>query len=344
VESNGRALDPSRTPGAGGVAPPPDAPIETTQPLQPETIAHQMAQARANERELKPFNPPKARPPIAPAASPTVAVPSPAPKADVPGVNALADVAADFFGTEPSAVPVLAPPRSPSVPPHIAFNEPIPENDALALGEVEQMADLEPLSDEDRARMPAASNSESPSRGILKDLVPDVQSRKAVTGGFGLSLEGQYNPLDGTELRELVLSMFDELVKSTENDLRFSMGLTYPRVQARVVIEIEGYAEDANNSIRIERVRVPKNAEKGATPKDVARSLADRVTFVVLAKRQEFTPDGESEMPPDEFREKLGLPVPRMTMVPGVGGDPNMNHQFVDVVAPGTDARALMRG
>ncbi len=55
------AVDTTKNTGTFGEAPA-HAPRETAQPLQPGTLASQIAQAQANERTLAPFNPPQALP------------------------------------------------------------------------------------------------------------------------------------------------------------------------------------------------------------------------------------------------------------------------------------------
>src|SRR3990167_1595093 len=75
----------------GGAVPPPDAPRETAQPLQHETIAIQQERARANEKTLPPFNPQGMR-----RAAPSVAPVAPPP----PTPSATEALIADLFGSD----------------------------------------------------------------------------------------------------------------------------------------------------------------------------------------------------------------------------------------------------
>jgi len=299
--------------GGAGVAPPPDAPQETAQPIQPGTLSFQQAQAAANEKPLPPFNPQGRRP--IPAVS---AVPVKAPST--------ASLIADVFGSE---APQPAAPRQPL--------ESVLDPDQ---GLIDQLEDILPeLTPEDRARMPAASNSDSPSRGILASLKPPMGDKfEGISrGGFSDGGEAQYFPLDGTELRALVLTMLHEVALRIENDLRFSIAVTYPRVRATISIEIEGHAEDNNAGFMIEKVVAPKDGAKGSTPLEMAKRFGDEVCFVVSATKQEFTPEGEIDSPPDAMRDHVGLSKPRKQMI-----ETSTGPVFVDV-APGTDARALTR-
>ena len=294
--------------GQVGAVPPPDAPRETAAPLAPDTIAVQQANARANEKVLPPFNPPQR--PIAQTLPTPAPQPAPKPSAQL----STADLIADVFGESelPSGI------------------EPDRET-------VDQLVDvfptaeaLPPLTDEDRARMPAASNTDTPAKGLLPNLVPAHEPDKfegISRGGFSDVGEAQYFPLSGDELREVILSLFTDLTKRIDNDLRFSMALTYPRVRARVLIEVEGMADDDNAGFVIERLFVPKIGDPGSTPVEIARAKADKVVFVVQAVKQEVAPDGQSDTPPDQFRDDLGLPKPRKQIVQFAGRE-----SFVDVM------------
>lgn len=290
--------------GSGGAVPPPDAPRETAQPLQPDTLAIQQANARANERELKPFNPPAVRQALPPTA--------PMPKPAAPPATPTDALIADVFGADaPDPLGTLDP----------------------AQGEVEQIADVLPeLTPEDRLRMPAASNTDTPAKGLLPNLTPTAGDKfdGIQRGGFSDVGEAQYFPLSGDELRQLVLALFDTIAQQIQNDLRFSMALTYPRVRAIVEVRVEGHAEDDNAGFEITKIKEPKEGEAGGTALEVARARANEVVFVVQAFRQEFTPGGESDQPPDALRDELGLAKPRKQMVDSAG-----RPTFVDVVMGG---------
>lgn len=300
--------------GSAGSLAPPDAPQETALPIQPEALQAHLEQARKNEAVLKPFNP------------------KPTTQPQQTNTQALMDA---VFGKPPAVNmpdPGSPPVRDVSVVP--GQGSPLPGMDPDQ-GQTDQLEDAIPaLTDEDRKRWPAASEGESPSRGILPDLTPP-KGKKEITGGFGDSGEAQYYPLNGEELRQLVLALCDTVVAEIANDLRFSMGLVYPRAKVRIRVEVEGHAEDNNAGFVIEKVRVPKEGQPGSTPLDVARQRASDVIFVVSVGRQEFAEDGHSDAPPDAMRDELGLEKPRMTRLNGPYGG------IVDLPSP--DVAALTR-
>lgn len=195
---------------------------------------------------------------------------------------------------------------------------------------------IAPLTEEDRRRMPAASDTDSPSRGI-----PQPRGRRAdleVTGGFGDVIDQQYFPLDGSELRELVLGIFDQLAAQLQNDLRFSMALVYPRVRAKVIIEVEGETDEAKFDIT--KLIVPAEGAAGSTPQEVARTLGRTICFVVEGVKQEFTPEGESDQPPDAMRDELGLTKPGKRMIMQNG-----RPVFIDMIVGSTgDVSAVTGG
>lgn len=343
-----------------GAVPPSDAPIESTSRVQadgggivvfdPQTrqptgeVMLPAERAAQNEQELQPLKPqgpalsPKQAvallqsmglPPQAIMTLPPQSVPAPPPTAPASDVQQLVN---DFFG-EPDRPGVVVAGQGALIP------EMNPEQ-----GSIDQLVDTLPqLTDEDRLRMPAASMSESPAKGILPDLVPKPERDKfdgISRGGFSDVGEEQYNPLNGAEVWELILSKFDELVKQCPNDLRFSMALTYPRVRVRVRIEVEGAAEDKDGGFTIEKIIAPKAGQPGGTALEIARQRANQIVFVVEAMKQEFTEGGESDTPPDQIRDELGLSKPRKQIIHG-----QMPGQqwMVDVAHPGSDASALTR-
>ncbi len=351
--------------GKVGAEPPADAPRETAQALQPDAggivvfdpetklptgeIVSPRERARQNERELAPLKPPgkpltqeEANARLREMGLPEVPIPGSAPVSDR-NVD-VKELMSDFFGTDPVQSTDPAPTPVPDRPGMVVAGQgtPLGEMDPEQ-GLVDQLEDYPPgLSDEDRKRMPAASDSESPSRGILPDLVPKrLDKFEGIDrGGFGDMGEAQYFPLTGDELRDLVMALFDDIAARIRNDLRFSMALTYPRVRAVVEVRIEGAAEDKDGGFTIEKVKAPRNGEKGGTPMDVARLRADSICFVVSATRQEFTPEGESDRPPDAIRDELGLNRPRKTMITGPRGE---QLGVVDIMHPGLDLHAVQR-
>jgi hypothetical protein len=157
----------------------------------------------------------------------------------------------------------------------------------------------------ERKSHPASSDTDSPTRGIPRAI---ADPGKAITGGFGQLSEAQYFPLDGAELKQLVLSLMDDMAKRVEADLRFSIAITYPRVTARVKIEVEGWAEDAGFVIE-------KVTTHDKTPVAVAAERSEAVCFVVSEFRREFDEAGEPENPPDRIRDELHLQKPRKQFV-----------------------------
>lgn len=298
----------------GGAVPPPDAPIEITQPLRPDaggmvladgTVTSPRERALANERVLPPFNPPKGGPKPPPVvAAPVVVNPQP---------NQAA--IEEFFGSDTTSA-----------------LDPVVPAEAVA-------PELPPLTAEDRLRMPAASNSDSPARGRLADITPPKGDKfeGIARGGFGDFGDAQYEPLNGAELLQLSLELADRLVEQIRNDLRFSMALTYPRVRVRLALEVTGHAEDVADGFSVEKFFVAKDGQPGSTPIDVARLKADRICFVVDEARGEITDTGDSDAPPDQIRDELGLPKPRKQIIERNGGQ-----SFVDI-GPESDSAAVTR-
>jgi hypothetical protein len=167
-----------------------------------------------------------------------------------------------------------------------------------------------------KQEFPAASNSDSPSRG-LPGTAPVPAARKSApiqtTGGFG-EAEAEYFPLNGQELRTLIEQLMDEVHARLQNDLRFHIATTYPRVSARVQIIVEAEADD--QTVSIEKVMVPQER----VPLDVAQERADSVVFVVRSLRREFDEAGNVETPPDAMRDELGLQKPRKRTIKNGAG------------------------
>ena len=160
------------------------------------------------------------------------------------------------------------------------------------------------------AHQPAASNSDTPSRGIPR---PITDPGKKITGGFGDIAQAQYFPLNGDELRHLVDGLLSEIHARLEDDLRFSQAVVYPRVRARVEVIVEAYAQDGFQVFKI----MPPHEK---TPIEIARQYGDEVAFVVVSERVEMTDAGESVQPPDALRKELGLSIPHKHAVETPGG------------------------
>jgi hypothetical protein len=327
------AVDPSRTPGTFG-APPAHAPHEVSQAEDPVALALRAAAARANERSLKPLvfetqtqKPPVGQPPIA--VTPKPIAPSQSrlrtPGQTKPPITTPAEsVAAPVIVlTDAPSSPLPAPAPAPTPVPAVAYSHetetssPLPHIERPAVDAATAAHLASPLAEAARklaaqravTHQPAASDSDSPARGVP---TPSADPGKQITGGFGDAGDAQYFPLDGSELRELVRGLMSVIDAQIENDLRFSMAITYPRVSARVVVEISAYAAGGDGGQYDPSFTIAKvMPEHDKTPIEIARQRADQVVFVVVADRVEMSAHGESLSPPNQIREELGLIVPR---------------------------------
>lgn len=324
---DGRTFDPARTPGAMG-QPPAHAPREVVTGLgvSAEMAAHQMAQASANEKQLKPLVFAQTQKTPAPAPAPkVVAAPSPSPvivtpsqsRLRVPGQARPPVTAGSAESITRLTVPTIILTDVPGLVAPAPTPTPIERVERPAVDPAVGAHLNSPLADAARrlaasravTHQPAASDSDSPSRGIPQ---PSADPGKRITGGFGDAGDAQYYPLDGSELRELVRGLMSVLDEQMTNDLRFSMAICYPRVAARVTVEVLGYGAGGDGghydpSFTIEKVMPPHDK----TPLEIARERADAICFVIMADRREMTADGQSIAPPNQIREELGLVVPR---------------------------------
>jgi len=337
------AVTPDRTPGAFGHAPA-GAPFETSQPEDASAQAARAAQARANERQLQPLIFEVQKPPIQAAPAPPMQVKPVAPgqsRLRTPGV---AKPPVGVAGAE--SVPAPAPPApaivltdAPSLPtavetsssvpatggpvtasPAVSAHLPRPAVDAVTAAHLASpLADAARKLAEQRAvtHQPAASDSDSPARGIPTGI---VDPGKQITGGFGDAGDAQYFPLDGSELRELVRGLMSVIDAQIENDLRFSMAICYPRVAARVVVEISAYAAGGDGGQYDPSFTIAKVVAHEKTPLAIARERSAEVVFVVVADKTEMTAAGESIAPPNLIRQELGLLVPRKQAITVPGG------------------------
>lgn len=173
-----------------------------------------------------------------------------------------------------------------------------------------------PVTEQPSRYQPAASDTDTPSRGIP---TPIEDEGKRITGGFGDIAEAQYIPLNGSELAEVVKGLLSEIDARLDDDLRFSMAVTYPRVRAKVIVEIQAHAQPGFDITKLG----PPHTK---TPLEIARARADEIVFVVIAQREEMTDAGESVMPPNALRRELELPIPGKRYVETPGG-----RQLVDL-------------
>lgn len=189
---------------------------------------------------------------------------------------------------------------------------------------VQPRAPVLPPREETRSHQPAASNSDSPSRGIPREI---DDPGKRITGGFGVSGPPQYYPLDGAELRVACEDLLEKVHARIQNDLRFHPAMTYPRVRATLTLAIEAYGQEEPHEIKTE-------FDHAKTPVAVALDAgAVHSTFEVAETIQEFDKDGNPEDPPDRVRDALGLEKPRKQFVEMAGGRvlvdrPNLLNSF----------------
>lgn len=323
--------------GAFG-APPAHAPQQVTIPGSERATAEQIAAARANERDLPSFTPP----PLSREAMRAIIGKDPEqvqtgepPKPPQTMADRIREAAskvakqtAKVVTSSFKGVDEPLPPKERAIVitdlPEPGIRQEQPETAGTA-GAVQSLA-----ADPDAARFPAlqpaqphqpaASDTDSPSRGVPTPIADDG---KKITGGFGVPGDGadaQYFPLDGTELRGVVLTCMDEIAKRLDDDLRFSIACTYPRAHVKVVVEIDAYGME--KTMEIPKVMPPHVG----TPLEVARAYGDQIVFVVVAERQEMTASGESVTPPNRMRQEIGAEIPRKRLV-----DTPSGRQFVDV-------------
>lgn len=193
--------------------------------------------------------------------------------------------------------------------------------DILAAVEAEALAPAPPAQVVG-PRRPAESDTDTPARGLPR---PIEDPGKKITGGFGDVGDAQYFPLDGFELKTLVEGLMSQIHARLQDDLRFSVACVYPRVTARVVVEIQGFTVDQS-------FQIPKIAAHDKTPSAIARARSDEIVFCLVSERQEMTEDGQSVTPPNQTRIDLGLPVPRKQAIETPGG-----RQLVDVTTSTRD-------
>lgn len=262
---------PSAGPVTGVFAEPPaHAPHETTQPLDSHAVQEMLAKAAANEKELQPLKfaidkavAAAAGAPVVPPSGVVTAPPAAAP--DAPAGSA-------HLASSPASGPVGAPT--------------LPDGTA-------------PLGELTKVHQPAASNTDSPSRGVPK---PQLDPGKVITGGWGHGAMGQpqYFALDGSELRVLILTLWKDIEDRMSKDLRFMMACCYPRVMARITVDVCGATPDAAIN-------------------DVAFQLETRIVeFVTQAM-------DDNETPADALRDQAGLEKPFKHLV-----QTNMGNVVVD--------------
>lgn len=200
--------------GQVGIAPPPDAPTEASQPLQPDAGAiHEFDRATQqptgriltpqilaaqHERELAPLR-------------------APGPATDVTGPT-------NHVVQAPGTV-IAA-----SQPPH---QRPTDRTRPAA------SADEDPVNAGPSRGIPGTAYSahRNPKLGALE-----------LGGGFGIG-DGEYFALDGREVAETIRQLMDELAPQLDSDLRLGIAASYPRYSVKLVVTVEAEAGDQSFAI-----------------------------------------------------------------------------------------------
>lgn len=158
----------------------------------------------------------------------------------------------------------------------------------------------------ERSHQPAASDTDTPSRGIPR---PIDDPGKRITGGFGDLGEAQYYALDGMELKELVKHLMGKLLGQVENDLHFSMAITYPRVEVKVCVQVSGYAKEGAFEL------FKGGSHDKTTVENAVKAGAQPIALELAETRAEFDANGEPIDAPDRIRDELGLEKPHKQVV-----------------------------
>lgn len=202
------------------------------------------------------------------------------------------------------------------------FNPPADDAPPLSAEEIDANAAAAELAEIQKTH-PAASNTDSPSRGMPRR---DPRAGLDIKGGWGDANAGaQYFALSGDDLKTIAQQMLLELHDRIDNDLRFSIALVYPRVSVRATLHIHGFA-GGPQSFEIERVRPADVAGPGGSPspESVAAALADEVVFTLIAERREVDDEGDSVAAPDQLRNEFGIQRPGKHVVSGAGNNKRM--------------------
>jgi hypothetical protein len=187
--------------------------------------------------------------------------------------------AAGATGVVPVGVVTAPPAAAPDAPAGSAHLNPVP-----GVTPPDGTAPLGQLTEQVGPKQPAASNTDSPSRGVPK---PILDPGKQITGGWGHGAVGpaQYFALDGSELRTLIQTLWRDIEDRMSKDLRFMMAICYPRVMARVTVEVCGATPDAAIN-------------------DVAFTLESRILDLMAMAVDDH------ETPADALRDQAGLTKP----------------------------------
>ncbi len=249
----GRFLNPG-----GFATPPPGAPHETTQgpvslPEHDIVSAHQRAEQRAAERLSGTSGGGRAE------GQTSLSVP-PDPHADAPEggaapagqrtgprlqgpIEPLPRAERDAEVADPEGIETRPHPmrqRDPLRPPSaILGHAPQPEPDPVL------PSALDDLTEAFKATHPAASSTDTPSRGIP---TPPADPGKQITGGWGPTGSGsEYFALDGAELKAIVIALAARLEQALDGDLRFGLSVVYPQVKIALRLTVDGRSPEGRD-------------------------------------------------------------------------------------------------
>lgn len=96
-----------------------------------------------------------------------------------------------------------------------------------------------------KATHPAASNTDSPARGVP---TPSADPGKQITGGWGPVGSGsEYFALNGAELKTIVVALADRLKQALDGDLRFGLSVVYPQVKVSLSLTVDGRSPEGRD-------------------------------------------------------------------------------------------------
>ena len=191
---------------------------------------------------------------------------------------------------------------------------------------------------------PAASNSDSPSRGIPGTAYSPHRAKDplAIEGGFGIG-SGEYFAIDGVEMKACLEQLLEEVLSQAENDARVVglSGATGATLSLRAVL----LADTEDQTVTIEKTGANPDGDLvhailtlcDAFHRDLQTDLrmglawtypsygviltltvcayAGHEGFTIQKHRREFDEAGQPETPPDALREELALPIPGRQVV-----------------------------
>lgn len=353
-------FDPTRTPGAAGVAPPPGAPIEVTRPGSERPTAEQVAQARRNEQDL-PVYAPKPMSDEAAAAylgksvdeiqrmrgaqETTGAAVAASTLVDPSGQPIVSSIKPVDQTIAPKRRPLRVPGRpmvevsvesAPAIPvlPSVVDS---PERQTILdnvteygkkIAETGEDPDLKPRVDLAAA---AAALHERPDAAASEPYRPAASDTDSPSRGVPVAaaalpkskqITGGFGDVGEAQYYPLDGLELGKVVDDLLQQLR-----TRIKDDLRFSIAATYPRVNARVEILVECFAADHGFQikkvmrpHDKTAIDIARAHADECCFVVSAQHVEMTDAGESVTPPDAIRLELDLPVPRKQAVQTPGG------------------------